>query len=312
MAGECTIKYTYDENGNLSKAERSCTLLKNNDPEQCAKCRDIKKNKEGKIISKVCIVCNLCGSDFQCLSDSDCGKSAPFCQQGECVPCRSNGDCTDPLKPHCTPEGCRQCLSDAHCPNKQLPSCVDGTCLPCACPLKDPKKPKCLKLSNGQTLCVQCLKDDDCPATKPLCDTDSNTCKAECSKDSDCPSDKFCSDGRCAECSQHSDCKDPQKPRCFQGQCLCLKNSDCPSQYPICSKKTCRECLKDNDCPPGFPICSDGKCRLRPCIKDSDCPTPTHNLCRELAQRKVCVGCLKDSDCDKNSRCDLKSMTCRK
>ncbi len=308
--GECQIKYFYRKDGSLIKRVRICELLKESAAGDCGKCWNEERDKEGKLLKKTCVVCNLCNSDFQCLEDGDCGESAPYCQRGKCVPCRNNGDCKDSLKPFCSKMGCLQCLSDRDCKDPLLPSCIGGQCMPCNCKEKEPNKPKCLKLKTGEVRCVQCKGDSDCSPPTPICKE--NTCRAECKTDRDCPSGLFCFKGKCSECLEHSDCKNPQKPRCFKGTCLCLKDSDCPSKYPVCSDKKCYACLKDRDCPPGFPICSGGICSLKPCQSDADCTLATHSSCRKLAQRKVCVGCLRDSDCEKGETCDLEAMTCKK
>lgn len=312
--GECDITYRHNADGAIVQMDRKCRLLSDKDEQRCAACRDQVRSEDGKNLSQTCIVCNLCNNDFQCIDNEDCQGTTPYCQRGVCVHCRDDSDCLnkDATRPRCTSDGCVRCLKDTECQSKELPQCYDGLCVTCRCPTLQPNKPLCWQKADFFVECVECLEDADCKLPKPTCSRETHTCTPQCQKNSDCATDQFCHEGLCSVCKEHADCKDPQRPRCVQGACLCINDSDCGSAYPICSKQMCVECVRDGDCPVGFPRCASGQCQLKLCNSNADCTSSSdYALCRRVGRVDVCVGCTSDQDCSGGWRCDLVSFTCR-
>jgi hypothetical protein len=89
------------------------------------------------------------------------------CIEGHCVDptCTTSAECTDPGTPYCVGTTCvADCEGDTSCVGANL-----GTvCAP-----------------DGE--CVDCLTDEQCPETAPVCDEASNTCR-ECADDAECAS----------------------------------------------------------------------------------------------------------------------------
>lgn len=307
--GECLITYVYSKDGTFSEFKRVCAKIKKVKDEFCGICRNHKKSTTGKLLAKTCFVCNLCKSDFECLDDSDCKKSQPYCLEGKCVGCRNVADCKEPERPFCPADKCVGCRDDKDCRESDSPQCYQGLCGGCRC---EGDKKRCLKNKDRTISCVECTENAHCKAPKPLCDLKTNSCKAGCDKNSDCSPSEFCSLGSCRECRKHSDCKDPRSPRCLtNGFCGCQANQDCPTSFAICTQKRCVECQKTSDCPPGFPRCIGGECSLQLCSNDRQCEHANYPLCRQVARQSVCVGCSKADDCQDGKTCDISSFLCK-
>ena len=164
------------------------------------------------------------------------------------IECKTNADCTDPLKPICADGGIctvdtskTECSDNAGCTNAAKPVCSAlGTCIP-------------------EGFELECVKNSDCKrAQKPVCSA-VGTCIAEgssisCAKDADCASAVIpvCSlVGSCVaentvlECTKDADCADSKKDSCnMRGQCealviACAQDSDCPDSNHICVEKEC-------------------------------------------------------------------------
>lgn len=86
--------------------------------------------------------------------------------------------------------------------------------------------------------CAECLVDGDCvdyPVEK--CSFALNRCAAPCSSDADCPQpdDPKCdlavgrpgTPGYCVGCRQVSDCTNPDRPFCVEGDCVACANGQC-------------------------------------------------------------------------------------
>lgn len=311
--GRCAITFTWTSAGALSKTERVCRWESKPDPKTCGECKDIKKDDKGNVLSKSCVVCNLCSEDFECLENSECKDPSPICDQGVCVGCLKNSDCDDnDAGAACVNGTCVGCSDDADCTENSKPQCHENKCVSCRCSEMDDTKPQCLK-KDGKVSCVECIKDDDCKAPKPTCDIKTNTCTAECTKDGDCSDGKKCDGGSCVECAENSDCTDPQKPRCLKGVCLCTADNDCPSNYPSCNSNVCVECTRDGDCGKEFPICKNGACELQECDPANagkDCLIPGLS-CRRVGRKNVCVACSDDIDCQNGTKCDVTCFCCK-
>ena len=309
--GTCVISYTYDNSGGFSEIRRSCAFDRRSKL-TCGDCPDENKKYDSKkrLIEKTCRVCNLGAKDFDCFDDTDCTGGKPFCDDGKCIFCRSDGDCKTKERPFCSPTGCVQCSSDTGCTDPKAPSCKGGICVACQC--TDPGKPNCLKKSDRTVVCVECTENSHCKEnkTKPRCDTKTNTCVPGCFSNQDCQTGEICDEGICKECRRDRDCTNVRRPICIEGKCQCEQNNDCPLSYRFCVNKICVECSDTRDCPRGFPACVDGACNLQNCTKDADCKDSNYPSCKPLGRDRVCVGCLKDSDCAAGRTCNLQSFVC--
>ncbi len=235
--------------------------------------------------------------------------------------CAKDTDCNDPELPVCRKDTqtCG-CSGDSDCKDKNKPQCEKNKCVVCRCPGTQPKRPFCLKKSDGSVSCVACTVDTDCSAPTPYCDPQSYVCVA-CQKDTDCKDSAKpqCNGGACVSCRCAQTNK--EKPICIKNSddsvtCVaCLKSSDCGAPTPTCNTKTnvCEAaCKLDSDCPsPQFcdggqcvdcktrndckdqnaPRCVSGICR---CVIDKDCPSALP-ICSRTT--KKCAECTRDGDC---------------
>jgi len=208
--GICAISYGIDNKGNLS-SHRICTLGSMSD-KSCGDCWDFVFGTDKKLTKKTCLVCKLCRDDFECLQGDDCPKTAPFCQGGTCVACRSTADC-DKEKRFCKDGQCVTCRTDSDFLAEATPQCEDGICVACKCGTSNPQKPYCYKdLKDRSVDCVSCSKNSHCESPTPKCDIKKHLCVAWCKTNIDCKPKEFCQDGLCLSCRKHSDCQDPKKP----------------------------------------------------------------------------------------------------
>jgi hypothetical protein len=90
----------------------------------------------------------------------------------------------------------------------------------------------------NQTLhtCAECVLDGDCVDGQETCSIALNRCAAPCSADIDCPpDDRWCdlalgragTPGYCVGCRSLSDCTDPERPYCVEGDCVACPNGQC-------------------------------------------------------------------------------------
>ena len=166
--------------------------------------------------------CDLTLGCVSCTADNQCGTTAPFCVDGDCVACKSNWDCG--AGKVCEPR-------DHTC---GVPCTTNANCQPSA--------PICNTMNGGQ--CVGCITKTDCPAGQPLCDDVTKQCVA-CLGNGDCAATApKCFRGSCVQCLSSSDCPsatpicDPEDLRCRTG---CKGNGDCPPTAPLCDVDgTCR------------------------------------------------------------------------
>lgn len=309
--GECSITYTYTPEGKLTNTQRECLWSTKPESETCAACSDFTKDEDGNVLSKKCIVCNLCNEDFECLNDDECKSDKPICDRGVCVGCRTNADCTEDGAKLCVNGNCEECAEDQDCSSSSTPQCDKNRCVSCRCSSTNKEKPQCLKADDGTVSCVECLVDAHCAAPRPVCDTQTNTCAAQCASDSDCGLGQKCDKGSCLECTSDADCLDSQKPRCLEGICGCSTKDDCSSAFSACADKKCVVCSRNSDCTNStFPICRSGVCDHKLCNKAEDCLFPGQ-LCRQIGNRAVCVECGGDADCDDGKKCDISCFCCK-
>lgn len=149
-----------------------------------------------------------------CSSSSECTEqTSPICDDVTfiCQPCEEgttgDTDCTakDPGKPICAADGScvAGCFESGDCP-VSAPICSDERqCEPCDdagtgdddCEERDSALPRC----TGDGTCVECLGDDDCDGATPVCEPESDACRA-CAQHSECASEVCDRDsGACVE-----------------------------------------------------------------------------------------------------------------
>nr|QAT78126.1 TraA [Myxococcaceae bacterium] len=207
------------------------------------------------------------------------------------------------------------CGSFYHCNAAALCAPCDSSlfcgesCSPCG-----QSTPYCANL-NGQTQCVQCTDDSQCPNGR--CDLTDNTCRG-CNDDADCPDNGRCDleTNQCTGCNDDSDCPggacDEPSATCVQ----CTDDEHCPdNQVCVTSIHECRECNDDSQCPRGE-VCSDNQCT--PCATDDACAGNSCNCCPNGTQCAAptpgaspsCVECTNDSQCAPGQQCDPLNGRC--
>lgn len=219
--------------------------------------------------------CGFCGRDGrcreECLTDFDCASGV--CDQGECLECRTNGDCSEyGLDAVCDAGECKTpCYTGL-----STGSCGSGlsygdTCHACpdSCPSDAPCKPV------NEVCSVQEVYDPITRTTRTrlgLC----YQCSKSCSSSSDCEEGYVCngfgicvsSDGRC---TFDSDCVEDGlaagvEMACRNNVCIelgttCFTRSDCdPGE--VCDGFNCvKGSCGDNDPCQAGKVCADNECR---------------------------------------------------
>lgn len=86
--------------------------------------------------------------------------------------------------------------------------------------------------------CAECLVNTDCTDPLETCSIALNRCAAPCGSDADCasdPTDRVCdlalgragTPGYCVGCRQATDCKNPDRPFCVEGDCVACASGQC-------------------------------------------------------------------------------------
>jgi hypothetical protein len=126
--------------------------------------------------------------------------------------------------------------------------------------------------------CVECVRDNQCPAARPACLSASGTCAA-CSITVDCGPGEQC---------------DPQTNKCLK---LCTSNADCHDPNASCnSAGTCQVCDDEDDCSValGGLHCQRSAGACVQCFDDTQCRGATPHCAPASGQ---CVACLDSADC---------------
>ena len=269
--GQTAAGDQYCQDNNLGSF---CSLVPDSERYVCTECDALRSCPYNLACRNNVCVCSV---------DADCGPGEYCTEQGRCIQCRTEFDCSQTAgRPICNRNMCVQCR--------------DGTddCLQI-----DPRKPYCM---NSQ--CSSCNgTDSSCSKTvsfsKSQCSA-SGECVAPCMEDGDCVSKEYpyCYQGTCSACRPgvSSDC--PSGYQCFsdqgaQARCVeCVSDTPgaCPSGY-LCYNNVCSECISDNDCSKESPLCSGNRCVQ--CIDGSQCP-PTAPICGTDGR---CHACANDFDC---------------
>jgi len=300
-------------------------------------------------IDNDCLAGNLC-SMGSCIPGCNANQPCPLgsvCSGGNCVlGCQGQEDCPDSsycLLGRCNPG----CISDVNCPLGTICDTTTNLCVVgCngVCPAGEYCNgsvcvPGCIKNENCPTgevcntnnnLCVQCVRNSNCPDTKPLCSSLTNTCLA-CLGDTDCSLGEICTRGLCvAGCTTNLNCP-ADTPICSSGTCVgCTSNTNCSSNLTaqVCDTTNgeCVECNVDTDCPietfcssnlcvPGCTtdsncplesFCSNGQCTPG-CHSNSNCSTPL-SMCNLTTG--LCVECYANTDCPAGQTCANNLCSC--
>lgn len=139
-----------------------------------------------------------CDSNVKCSPLTDgtqmvCNTVRHTCVASTPNGCGSNDQCKDPARPRCDllSMACTPCRTD----DPMSCSSVSASA-------------RCTQLGSGETRCVECGKNTDCPAARPICDLGTNQCRT-CQRHSDCEGDLICHAG--------APCKD---------SLVCIKDGD--------------------------------------------------------------------------------------
>ncbi|MEM6957205.1 MAG: hypothetical protein AAF645_16060, partial [Myxococcota bacterium] len=239
-----------------------------------------------------------------------CGGGTPVCNEGlgRCAECAVTADCAARApRTECSDEGtCVQCTGNSDCTDPEAPVCgTDGLCEACTVGSAD----DCSGVtgSGGETLavctdvggtptCVECTADDESACGDEVCDVQNRTCSGELAGEADlcqpCVSTRQCMEGQvCAQdpragepalfvCLWRQDATGDDAPNgaCFDIPPYQTAREDQPlvdgSSETVCSRRfaSClatadhltpgrgdRQCGSDSDC--GRLDVSDGLCR---------------------------------------------------
>jgi hypothetical protein len=262
----------------------------------------------------------------QCESVDDCDQETPLCNDGTCVACMAEDDCTGFADtPLCRDDGqCVECVTAADCP-AGTPVCDEtGQCTSCSddseC-TRLPDKPVCDV--NGSGACVGCLTSADCGESgTPRCTN--NYCTLCLSQD-DCTHFIglplcYLGTGACVECARDTDCRNPASGRCEAHECsVCTGPADCArfNGLPVCDGSTgaCVECVSNDDCGSSTAsACVNTQCVA--CSADADCShlsgTPVCDTSQGAGRCVQCTG-VEDDACQVGSiayACNSQNRTC--
>jgi len=183
-------------------------------------------------------------------------------------------------------------------------------------PCTNPLKPLCYE-DPQPSICVQCLADDDCAGSTPVCNQN-HTCEA-CTDDDDCPdpAEPICgSSGACVQCTlTDMTLCGGTTPVCDDdaGVCEpCATDADCTDSDPACMESgACGECSKTNTaaCEGLVPVCNHEHGVCVPCATDADCPELTP-ACLESGACVECSDTNQTACGELTPVCDLATWTC--
>ncbi|MHB8418746.1 MAG: hypothetical protein ACYDCL_11765 [Myxococcales bacterium] len=221
--------------------------------------------------------------DVSCATDVDCANAldAGNCDQGVCVLCQGNSDCSNSAQ-ICVAGTCvassgsgstsggsgsgggssstgglppGQCTKSCDCTSPAKPACVSGNCGP------RPADGGCVR--NNDCPCGEgclvgqckptCTTNSQCQNPTPVCYTQQQFC-GPCTQSSQCPSGQSCITGTGAGCQSTPD-----------GGCSaqhCCNDTDCPVSEPQCNPSTgvCGPCTSSSTCNFGY-SCVNGACK---------------------------------------------------
>lgn len=232
-----------------------------------------------------------CEDDSTC-PGGYCDPTESKCVPGERPACTGNADCKTSVDgPFCLASvsngedaRCVECVLTEDCPPSGGKSfnCVGNACVPVpaagGCTKGSDCKTPALPVCNVQAkTCVECVRDGDCKANLPRCDTATFTCKAAvstgCSDGASCV-DKICDANtkECRACILGDDCGIGRTCNVGTGQCL--------PNVPV------GECNADSDCTKK--LTADGGAAL---------PAGYNLICNKAGVTPVCVPCQINNQC---------------
>ncbi len=218
-----------------------------------------------RVIQEVLVVPSFVNS---CDSDQ-------FCDDGECVACIDNSDCS----------GCQKCVEGAcvdDCPDCQ--QCIGNNCV-------NPCNPDNCQICTGVGCTNRCTEGQTCDGNGECIGDPSCTTSTECDEDNceectggqcvnKCDSDEFCDgSGECVACRNDDDCSGCQS---------CI-NGTCTDNDENCDFYACEECSNGScvDWCPGQGLYCDGAGQCVECLDDSHCQSckncdPETHTCGDL------------------------------
>jgi hypothetical protein len=251
---ECSQPCIDNDNGALDSSGSGCSTYQQS---FCGHYNDNDFNS-----NTMCCVCGG-GNNLECTEDSHCGLSKPACDttSNTCIECINHNHCYI-NNPMCVSNNCRSCIdndngaldsSNSGCSTYQQSFCghyndndFNSNTMCCVC-------------GGGNNL--ECMVDSQCHASKPICDTPSNTC-VECNTEGDCNElgKSVCStDKTCVECTDNTHCSGTLF--CESNTCIeCSDHSHCSGTL-FCESNTCIECSDHSHCNDvSKPACSSNVC----------------------------------------------------
>ena len=284
-------------NGRKCEGNQICSLFGDCiTPLECNNCAECQTDEEKCVDNNTFQKCE--NGKLNEISCSSCNLDENICYMHRCVTnlegetllitISSKGE-KEENKP--CPDGCNETLTD--CKNSQQPSVECTADSQCRAP-----KSAC---DNGK--CVECKKDDTkCDNEGEWnCENGSWAGPVSCN-DYGCKDNKKCNTAPSPECADDSDCSDPIKSICDNGQCVECKKDDtkCEDEEEWhCENGSWAGPVSCNDLG-----CKDDKqCNTEPpdphseCAKDSDCTEGDKSIC----DNGKCVECKTDG-----TKCDEK------
>ncbi len=275
------------------------------------------------ICDTTALTCRACNP-----AKPDCSAPTPLCDQtagsandGDCVLCLSNADCSNASIPRCNAANvCVQCLSAADCGGDSPVCDAAGTCTACASDadcVGSANGPACevwgacgqcsstnaSQCTGGDAICdfpsgtcVSCEFNTDCTsAAAPACDTTTHLCQP-CATDADCAGNlggPVCEtapglkQGSCVLCAADTDCTNPATPVCdtVSNQCVgCLTSANCAAPTAVCSPtEICVGCLTSANCSGATPACNPTSSQCTACASDYSATNPGPDPCPTAA-----------------------------
>lgn len=187
---------------------------------------------------------------------ADAGPTGPACATSrDCKLASFDGACRDG---HCT--GSALCTDDVECGLGE--NCLEGACRFTGCTGNADCATGACRMD--VFTCAECGKNSDCPTTRPVCDTASNTC-VQCKSDAECtpPGPGHCdaAAGACVHCLEDKHC--PNGLSCGAGH-LCTgakANQPCPMGIACDSNLVCVGLGGVNTCLPACNLSSPLTCK---------------------------------------------------
>lgn len=246
------------------------------------------------------------GQCVSCVADSDCSFGS--CEGGECVGCESDSDCDDGLA--CTSASCNQ--ANGRCEVERDDSaCDDGL----YCNGEERCEPTAAEANaDGCVRAATFTTSDDVFCTRDRCDESTDELLHE-PDDALCNGENECVVGSCdpSEGCSFENVADGtlcnlESDVCVAGDCVaCVDEGPgvdpgCGGPTPACVAEVCVQCDEETPCAAGL-TCNEGVCEG--CAENSDCDDGvacTIDTCNATSQQ--CEYRFNDVACDNADACD--------